>query len=223
MSTYIITGSTGMVGKGVLIECLDDSSVEQVILINRTPIDLQHPKIKEVIIKDFMNIESIKDQLDAADACFHIMGVSAIGLSEEDYSRLTFDISKKLADVCFELNPNMTFIYVSGTGTDSTEKGKIMWARVKGKTENYILGKGFKRAFMFRPGAIIPEKGTRSKVTAYRIIYAIMRPFFPLLKKMKSITTTTKISKAMIRASQSNNLKEKYFENQQINELAVPL
>lgn len=220
MAKVIITGSTGMVGKGVLLECLENPEISEVILINRSPIDIQNPKIKEVILKDFMQLESIKADLDTPDACFHIMGVSAIGLSEEEYSHLTFDISKELADCCFDINPAMTFIYVSGTGTDSSEKGKIMWARVKGKTENYILAKGFGKSLMFRPGLIIPEKGTRSKVTAYRISYAILRPFFPLIKKMKGITTTTKVGKAMINALKLRNDDHLIFENKDINRLA---
>ena len=165
-------------------------------------------------------MKSIQKDLDTPDACFHIMGVSAIGLSEAEYSRLTFDITKQLTDLCFDLNPAMTFIYVSGTGTDSTEKGKVMWARVKGKAENYILAKGFGKSLMFRPGLIIPEKGTKSKVTAYRISYAILRPFFPLIKKMKGITTTTKVGKAMINALKLNNDDHLIFENADINRLA---
>lgn len=220
MSHVLITGSTGMVGKGVLFECLNSSSISSVTVLNRSSIGLKHAKLKEVLLNDFMKLESIKSQLGTPDACFHSMGVSAIGLSEKEYSRLTYDISRLLADICFDLNPAMTFIYISGTGTDSTEKGKIMWARVKGKTENYILNKGFSSALMFRPGAIIPEKGTRSKVTAYRIIYALLWPFFPLLKSTKGITTTTRVGQAMVNAIGLKKCENVYFENEDINGLA---
>lgn len=208
-----------MVGKGVLIECLEDPTIESIVLINRSPIDIKHPKIKEILLKDFKKLKTIQEDIGSIDACYHIMGVSAIGLSEKAYHELTYEISKTLADICYEINPEMTFIYVSGTGTDSSETGNVMWARVKGKTENYILKKGFKKALMFRPGAIIPEKGTRSKVTAYRIIYFFMRPFFPLLKKSSNITTTTRIGQAMLKALKSNT-DLVYFENKEINQLA---
>ena len=205
-----------MVGKGVLYECLDDSSIESVTVINRSSLNMDHPKLTEVILKDFMKLDEIRDQLSAYDACFHCMGVSALGLSEEDYSKITFGMTKVLADIMYELNPQMVFNYVSGSGTDSSEKGRIMWARVKGKTENYLLNKGFRKAIMFRPGGILPEKGTKSKTGWYNAIYVIMRPFFPLFKKSKNITTTTKIGRAMIN-SINQNVDSDHLENPQIN------
>ncbi|MDF1696144.1 MAG: NAD-dependent epimerase/dehydratase family protein [Saprospiraceae bacterium] len=215
----IITGSTGMVGKAVVIECLEDEEVQEVLVINRNKIDITHSKLKEVIVTDFDNIADIKNVLQGYDACFHCMGISAIGKSEEDYDKITFGYTKSLVDLCFELNPNMVFNYVSGKGTDSTEKGNTMWARVKGKTENYILGKGFKDAYMFRPGAILPEKGVKSKTGWYNAIYVVMRPFFPLMYKMNSITSSSNLGKAMInslRFPQTN----KHLENPEINSLA---
>ena len=190
MANVLITGSTGMIGKGILLECIDDASIETIVLLNRNPIDVKSGKIKEVLLKDFTQIESVKDQLGLIDACFHCMGVSALGLSEEEYSKLTFDVTKALVDICFEINPNMTFNYVSGQGTDSSEKGRQMWARVKGKTENYMLAKGFSKAYAFRPGFIIPERGIRSRTKLYDNIYRVFKPLFPLFKKMKSVTTT---------------------------------
>ncbi|MDI3526820.1 MAG: hypothetical protein PWR03_1003 [Tenuifilum sp.] len=194
----IITGSTGMVGKGVFLECLDDDKISEVLLINRTPIGINHPKIKEVIHKDFTNFLPLRDRLSGYDACFHCMGVSSAGMSHEQYYKLTYTVTESLANLLYELNPDMTFIYVSGEGTDGTEKGKSNWARVKGKTENLILNKGFKDAYAFRPGVILPEKGVVSKTRLYRIIYKLMYPFFPILKKLKSVTTSSKIGKAMI-------------------------
>jgi len=220
MSNVLITGSTGMIGKGILLECIKSPLIKSIILINRSPLDIQNPKINEIILQDFLEIDSIKNQIKNIDACFHCMGVSAMGLSEEQYSKLTFDITKKLADLCFDLNPNMTFIYVSGAGTDSTEKGRQMWARVKGKTENYILAKGFDKAYIFRPGFIIPENGVKSRTKLYERIYTLLRPFFPLLKKLSSVTTTSKIGQAMI----NSLLKPKYdivhLDNKQINKIA---
>ena len=215
----IITGSTGMVGKAVLLESIDDTRITEILLINRNPIGISHPKVKEVIHKDFMDFTPIQDQLNGYDLCCHCMGVSSAGMSEEQYTELTYRISKSLASTLYSLNPNMVFNYVSGTGTDSTEKGSIMWARVKGKTENMILQMGFKDAYMFRPGVIIPERRIKSKTALYNIFYIIAKPIFPILKKVKSITTTTKIGKAMINTyffPQSL----KYLEGKDINKRA---
>ena len=194
----IITGSTGMVGKGVLLECIDDDSIIEVLLINRSPVDMTHPKIKEIIHKDFTDFSAIQHELKNYDACYHCMGVSSAGMKEEQYVKLTYTITENLVNVLFNFNPNMTFIYVSGEGTDSTENSKTMWARVKGKTENMILNKGFKDAYAFRPGIILPERGVKSKTKLYNSLYILMRPIFPILKKMKSVTTTQNIGKAMI-------------------------
>ena len=143
----LITGSTGMVGKSVLIECLEHKRVKKITVINRSSLGLKDSKIKEIIHKDFSNLKSIKPKIESYDACFHCMGVSSIGMKEDRYAELTFNITKNLVDLVFEKNPNMIFNYVSGTATDSSEKGKIMWARVKGMTENYIFKKGFKDAY----------------------------------------------------------------------------
>lgn len=215
----IITGSTGMVGRAVLLESIDDTRVTEVLLINRSPLGISHPKVKEVIHKDFMDFTTIENQLNGYDLCCHFMGVSSAGMSEEQYTELTYGISKSLASTLYSLNPDMVFIYVSGTGTDSSEIGSSMWARVKGKTENMILQMGFKDAYMFRPGVIIPERGIKSKTSLYNILYIITRPLFPLLRKVKSITTTTKIGKAMIN-TYFYPQPLKHLEGKDINELA---
>jgi uncharacterized protein YbjT (DUF2867 family) len=219
MKSVIITGSTGMVGKGVLLECLDHPDITQVLLINRTSIEMKHPKLKELLLKDFTEINTLKDELGGYDACFFCMGISAIGMDEGEYTKITFDPVKAFVDVLFELSPKMVFNYVSGTGTDSSAKGKSMWARVKGETENYVLAKGFKEAFMFRPGIIIPERGIESKVGWYNFMYKAMRPFFPLFKKSKNVTTTSKIGTAMIK-SLTIPFNLKHLENSDINDLA---
>jgi uncharacterized protein YbjT (DUF2867 family) len=215
----IITGSTGMVGKGVLLECLESDKINEALVINRSPIDLKHPKLKEVLLKDFTNFESIKSHLSGFDGCFHCMGVSSAGLSEEKYAKFTYSITKSLCDTLYDLNPKMTFNYVSGTGTDSTEKGNSMWARVKGKTENYILNKGFGKAIMFRPGFIIPEKGIKSKTKLYNFFYVILKPFFGVLKNLESVTTTTKLGLAMINSLADISIKT-HIENKGINALS---
>lgn len=215
----IITGSTGMVGKSVLLECIEHPSIDKILLINRSALKFDHPKVDEVLLADFSQMHTIKDQLKDYDACFHCMGISSVGKSEEEFTEITFDLTQKLADILYELNENMVFNYVSGTNTDSTEKGKIMWARVKGKTENYILNKGFKDAYMFRPGAIVPEKGIRSSTGWYNIVYVLLKPFSPLMKKNKNITTTTKFGLAMIN-SLISPINLKHLENIDINQLA---
>jgi nucleoside-diphosphate-sugar epimerase len=215
----IITGATGMVGKGVLYECLEDNSINEVLVVNRQSLGMKHPKLKELLLSDFTQIGQYKDLLEAYDACFFCMGISVLGLNEEEYTHITYHITKAFADTLYELNKDMVFNYVSGAGTDSSEEGRVMWARVKGKTENYILHKGFKDAYAFRPGAIIPEKGIQSRTGWYNMIYVLMRPFFSLMKKSKNITTTTKIGHAMIN-SLSKPQKLKHLENIDINKLA---
>ncbi len=155
----IITGSTGMVGKSVLLECLRSNEVEQVLVVNRRSLKMAHPKLKEVLHADFLDLSVIKEELQGYDACFHCMGVSAVGMKEQEYTRLTFDLTAHWVKTLHELNPDMVFNYVSGAGTDSSERGRSMWARVKGKTENMVLRKGFKDAYAFRPGGILVEKG----------------------------------------------------------------
>lgn len=220
MKNVLITGSTGMVGKSVLLECLESDKINKITIINRSPAGFEHAKIKEILLRDFSEIENIRKDLESFDACFHCMGVSALGMSKENYTHITYTITKMLTDLMFELNPQMVFNYVSGIGTDSSEKGNSMWARVKGKTENYILNKGFKDAYMIRLGAILPEKGIKSKTGWYNALYVIMRPFFPLIKKSSNIITTTAFGRAMINTIYFPQEK-KYLENKDLNLLAV--
>lgn len=208
-----------MVGKGVLLECLEHKAIQEILLINRTAIEMKHPKISEVLLTDFSVFTSIQEHFSGCDACFHCMGVSSVGMSEEKYNQLTFKITKNLADTVFGHSPNLVFNYISGTGTDSSEKGKIMWARVKGKTENYLFNKGFKDAYAFRPGIILPEKGVKSKTGWYNTIYAITRPFFPLFKKFASVTTSSRLGQAMINTVFFPSPNKK-LDNKHINLLA---
>ncbi len=196
----IITGASGMVGKGVLLECLDHAEVKQVVSIGRSAIEIEHPRLKQIIHKDFSDYSTIKGQLKDCDACYLCMGISSMGLSEAEYHKITHDYTLALATVLHELNPKMTCTYVSGVGTDSSEKGRTMWARVKGKTENDLLNLGFSQAFMFRPGAIIPLRGIKSRTKLYQFMYDY---FMWLVKFMKwvspnSIVNTTQLGLAMI-------------------------
>ncbi len=196
----IITGASGMIGKGVLLECLDHPEVTEVLSIGRRSLEINHPKLRELIHKDFSEFESVADKLRGYDACYHCMGVSAAGMSEEQYTVMTYDYSIALAKVLHQVNPEMTFTYVSGQGTDSTEKGRSMWARVKGKTENHIINMGFKQAFAFRPGAIIPLRGILPSSKLYRVLVKNLTWLLKLIKKMapNSVVNTTQIGLAMI-------------------------
>ncbi|MEJ2492735.1 MAG: NAD-dependent epimerase/dehydratase family protein [Ignavibacteriaceae bacterium] len=173
----IITGTTGMVGEGVLHECLNHPDVEAVLVITRRAGNVNHPKLKEIIHDDFFDLSKIEDKLKDFNACFFCLGTTSVRKSEKLYTKITYDLTEAFADTLVKLNPEMTFCYVSGSGTDSTEKGKIMWARVKGKTENYLINL-FSKVFMFRPALILPTKGLKNTLTLYKI-------FFPLLPIMK--------------------------------------
>ncbi len=192
----IITGATGMVGEGVLHECLLHPDVESVLLINRKPCGVKHGKLKEIIHKDFFNLSPIEDQLVGYNACFFCAGISSVGKKEDDYKHITYDLTMNFARVMIKKNPDMAFCYVSGSGTDSTEKGRIMWARIKGKTENDLLKLPFKDSYMFRPGYIQPTKGLKN---AYKI-YKLFAPFYPILKIIipGHVVSLEELGKAMI-------------------------
>ena len=204
--------------KSVLLEALEDTRIDKILLISRKPLGLKNPKIEELIINDFLKIGLKAEHLKNYGAIYHRMGVSVIGLSEEKYSHFTFKITKALVDTLFEINPKMVFVYVSGQGTDSTEKGRIIWARVKGKAENYILNQGFKDAYMIRLGALLPEKGIRSKTIWYQVFYDIKRPFFPLFKRFDSIVSTTSFGKALLKLLFYPSAK-KHLENRDLHSL----
>jgi hypothetical protein len=196
----IITGVTGMVGEGVLHECLINPQVEAVLVINRKPCGVTHPKLKEIIHSDFFQISTIESQLRGYNVCFFCLGVSSIGMKEPEYFKLTHTLTLHVAETLSRLNPEMTFCYVSGASTDSTEKGKSMWARVKGKTENDIFKLPFKRSFAFRPGYIHPTKGLQRTHNFYRYMtwmYPLLKKFFP-----NSANTLKEIGLCMIYVAQ---------------------
>lgn len=221
MKKVIITGATGMVGKGVLLECLDHDSISEVLVIGRNPLGMKHPKLRELIHKDFTNFSEVRNQIAGFDACFFCMGISAAGLKEEQYKQITYDFTLALAKTLFEINPKMTFNYVSGEGTDTSEKGRMMWARVKGKTENDLLKLGFVQAFMFRPGAIIPLRGIKSRTKSYQFMYDYFMWLVKLIKLIapNSVVNTTQIGLAMIN-SMLNGYPEKILRPKDILKLS---
>ncbi len=196
----LLFGATGMVGQGVLRECLLDSGVASVVSIGRSKTGVSHPKLREIVHADLSDYAPIESQLSGFDACFFCLGISSAGMNEEQYSRVTYDITVRAAETLARLDPGMTFVYVSGQGTDSTEHGRTMWARVKGRTENALLRLPFKAAFMFRPGVIVPRFGARSKTTSYRVLYTFTRPLLPLLLRAfpNQVLTTDEIGHAML-------------------------
>jgi uncharacterized protein YbjT (DUF2867 family) len=179
----VIFGGSGMVGRGVLLECLDDARIEHVLLVSRHPADVRHPKIREIVHADFTAFENIQGAFADLDACFYCLGVTAVGLTESQYHHLTYDLTLAAATALASASAGrLTFCYVSGEGTDSTERGRTMWARVKGKTENALLRLPFKAAFMFRPGYIQPLRHIRSKTRWYQALYDMLGPFYPILR-----------------------------------------
>ena len=203
----ILFGGTGMVGQGVMRECLLDPEVTQLLAVGRHSTTQKHPKLRELVVADLHDLSAVEQQLAGFDACFFTLGTSAAGLSESEYSRVTYDLTLAVARTLVRLNPGMTFIYVSGMGTDSSERGRIMWARVKGKTENALLAIGFRRAFMFRPGLIVPMHGIKSRTTLYRVSYAILSPVMPLIRRIfpKAVTTTEQMGRAMLAVAERGN------------------
>jgi uncharacterized protein YbjT (DUF2867 family) len=195
----IITGATGMVGEGVLHECLLHPRVESVLVINRKPCGITHPKLKEIIQQDFFDLSSLEDQLTGYDACFFCLGVSSVGMKEAQYFKLTYTLTMHFAETLCKQNTAMTFCYISGSGTDSTETGRMMWARVKGRTENDLFKLPFKDVYAFRPGYMQPTKGLKNTLPAYKYmswLYPLLRVIFP-----KSVSTLAALGRAMINAA----------------------
>ncbi|CAN7705038.1 NAD-dependent epimerase/dehydratase family protein [Bosea sp. LjRoot9] len=216
----LIFGATGMVGQGVLRECLLDPDVSEVVTIGRSATGQSHARLREIVHADLTDYTAIESQITGFDACFFCLGIASAGMSEADYRRITYDIALAAARTLVRLNPAMVFVYVSGASTDSSEKGRWMWARVKGATENAIMRLPFKASYMFRPGAIQPLHGIRSKTRLYRVIYDLTAPLLPLLQRWlpDSITTTEQIGKAMLKVAREGAPKP-ILENADINRL----
>ncbi len=195
----IITGSTGMVGEGVLYECLQHEDVESVLVINRKPCEISHPKLKEIIHADFFNLSSIENQFAGYNACLFCLGVSSIGLKEPVFFRLTYTLTMNFAETVLKQNSGMSFCYVSGAATDSTEKGRMMWARVKGKTENDLMKLYFKQVYNFRPGVLEPTKGMKNTLKYYKY-FGWLLPVIRLIAPNR-ISTLKQLGLAMINAA----------------------
>ena len=216
----ILFGATGMVGQGVLRECLVDAGVERVLVVGRSPTGVQHAKLHEVLHDNFTDFSKIESQLRGYDACFFCLGVSSVGMEAERYRHLTYDVTMAAANTLVRLNAGMVFTYVTGRSTDSTEQGPVRWARVKGKTENDLLKLPFKAAYMFRPAGIQPLHGVRSKTGWVQAIYVVAAPLLSYLARTapKYMTTSEQLGRAMIKVARDGYPK-RVLESEDINRL----
>jgi uncharacterized protein YbjT (DUF2867 family) len=217
----LVVGASGMVGQGVLRECLLDPEVERVLVVGRRPLGRDpHAKLVERVVPDLTNLSAIGADLAGLDACFFCLGVTSAGLQEDAYRKVTYDITVAFVDALAKASPGLTFVFVSGRGTDDTEKGTVMWARVKGAAENYVKKAGFKATYMFRPSVIEPLHGIVSRTRAYRVLYVVLRPLVALIKLFfpASITTTERVGRAMLVAAKRGAPKA-ILENPDINAL----
>jgi uncharacterized protein YbjT (DUF2867 family) len=216
----IIFGATGMVGQGVLRECLLDSGIDEILALGRTSTGVRDDKLRERLMSDFADYTSMESELAGFDACFYCLGVSSAGMSESEYRRITYDFTLAAATTLARVNPQLVFVYVSGAGTDSTGRGRFMWARVKGKTENALLRLPFKAAYMLRPAGIQPLHDVTSKTRLYRLMYAATGPLWSILRPVfpRFVTTTEQIGRAMITLVRSGAPKQ-ILETADINVL----
>lgn len=217
----VLFGATGMIGAGTLRECLLDPRVTSVLAIVRRSSGTSHPKLQEIIHADFFNYGAIQSHFASIDACLFCLGVSSAGMDEPSYRRMTFDLTLAAAQSMVAVSPGMTFCYISGAGADSTEKGSIMWARVKGMIENALLRLPFKAAYMFRPGFIQPLHGIRSKTSWYQAFYTVLGPLYPLLRRLpRYVTTTEALGRALIEVA-VNGYSRPVLESVDINRVAA--
>jgi uncharacterized protein YbjT (DUF2867 family) len=218
----ILFGATGMVGQGALRECLLDSDITEVLVVGRNPIGRSHAKIREIVHKDLYDLSPIGSQLAGYDACFFCLGVSSVGMSEADYTKITYDLTLGVARILALQNPQMVFLYISGAGTDSTERGKSMWARVKGRTENELLRQPFRAAYMLRPAYIQPMHGVKSKTPLYRVFYVVLSWLYPVIRALapKYAITTEVLGRAMIKIAKSGASK-RVLENPDIEAVTL--
>jgi uncharacterized protein YbjT (DUF2867 family) len=217
----IIYGATGMVGQGVLRECLLDSNIELVLSVGRSQPNEEHAKLRKLVVPDLTSYQGQESQLTGFDACFFCLGTTSNGKTEAEYSRVTFDFTVAAAKTLLQLNPKMTFVYVSGIGADSTEKSAAMWARVRGKTENVLLQMPFKGVYIFRPALIEPMHGIESRTTLYRVFYQVAKPLMPILRRAlpTQISSTENIGRAMISVA-ARGYSEKILQSADFNKIA---
>jgi uncharacterized protein YbjT (DUF2867 family) len=205
----VIFGATGLIGGGVLRECLLDPGIRRVVTVGRRATGQVHPKLREIVRPDLTDLRPVADELTGLDACFFALGATSAGLDEAGYTAITCDLPMAIARLLLELNPGMTFVHVSGTGADSSEKGRVMWARVKGKAENALLAMPFRGAYVFRPAYVQPRHGLQSSTRGYRVLYSILGPLYPLVKAVfpHGATTTEQMGRAMIRVAREGHPK----------------
>ena len=217
----LLFGATGMIGQGVLREALLDPATTKVVTVGRRPTGQSNPKLAELVSPDLTALSPLESQLVGFDACLFCLGVSALGMTEEAYTRVTYDLTMAVARTLLRTSPNLTFIYISGARTDSSEHGRMMWARVKGRTENALLSLPFKVAYMFRPAAIIPLHGIRSSTWWYNALYVGLRPLYPILSRVapNSMTTTERLGRAMLAVARSG-YSTRILETADINRVA---
>lgn len=216
----ILFGATGMVGSAALLECLNSHKVTEILTIGRRATGKSHPKLREIEHQDLSDFTKLSAQLSGYDACFYCVGIASAGLSEQEYQRVTHDFTLAAAKVLAAQNPAMTFVFISAAGADSTEQGRIMWARIKGKTENALLKMPFKRVYAFRPAIIQPQDGIVSRTTLYRVSYRLLSPVLPLIKKMfpKHFITTREMGRALLNVAE-NGAPKAVLESFDIREL----
>lgn len=197
----LITGATGMLGGGVLRECLDNDDVSSVVSLSRSSVNISSPKLMEILLPDFSDLSSVEDKLSGFDACFYCLGTTSNGMSEQDYRKITLDLTLVFAQKILKLNPEGTFTFVSAEGSDPN--GKSMWARVKGEAEQAVLNLGFKKAFIFRPAVTYPDNGVEIRSKSNRFAMYIIKPLYPILKRLlpNMVTTTSRFGRAMINVS----------------------
>lgn len=217
----LILGATGMVGQGVLRESLLAQDVSEVVALGRSPVGKQAEKLREIVHANLFDLTDIESQLQGFDACFFCLGVSSVGMQETAYTHITYDLTLSVAHTLLRLNPLMTFVYITGAGTDSSECGKSMWARVKGKTENALLSLPFKAVYLFRPGVIQPMHGVQSRTLAYRLLYPLLWPFIAILRPLMpgTILTTENVGWAMLNAARRGD-GDKVLESKDIYQLS---
>jgi uncharacterized protein YbjT (DUF2867 family) len=217
----VIFGATGMVGQGALIECLRDPGVTAVLTVGRTATGRADPKLRELVVPDLLDYSAVEAELVGLDACLFCLGVSSVGMSEADYTRVTHDYALAAARTLLRRNPDLTFVFVSGAGTDSSERGRTMWARVKGRTENDLIALT-PRSYAVRPAYIQPVGGIRSRTRLYRAAYVVIAPLYPLLRRLfpGGVTTTETLGRAMITLARSGH-PERVLESRAINEVGA--
>jgi uncharacterized protein YbjT (DUF2867 family) len=218
----LLFGASGMIGSGVLLECLDSPDVSSVVSVGRRSSSVVHPKLTEIVRSDLFDVGPMASSFEGVDACFFCLGITSVGMTEEAYRRITYDLTMGVAKALLAASPRAVFVFVSGVGTDSSEAGRLMWARIKGKTENALLAMGFRDAYMFRPGFVQPLRGARSRTAWIQAAYAITRPIVPLLARVSPnlVLTTVAMGQAMIRVAM-NGYTKKILEPADINRAAA--